>query len=54
MSGRAPLIVSTQRERKRVSWAKNPIVGSEMSPSSSETQNVEPSRIVRGIRLSLP
>ena len=41
-------MVSTQRERKRVSWAKRPIVGSEMSPSSSETQNVEPSRIVKG------
>ena len=46
MSGRAPLIVSTHRERKRVSSANSPIVGSEMSPSSSETQKVEPSRIV--------
>ena len=49
-SGRAPLTVRTQRERKRVSSAKKPIVGSAMSPSSSETQNVEPSRIVSGTR----
>src|SRR4051812_14290196 len=47
-SGRAPLIVSTQRERKRVSSAKRPMTGSAMSPRSSETQNVEPSRIVSG------
>jgi hypothetical protein len=46
MSGRAPLIVSTQRERNLVSLAKSPNTGSAMSPRSSETQNVEPSRIV--------
>jgi hypothetical protein len=45
-SGRVPFTVSTQRERKRVSCAKKPIVGSTMSPRSSETQKVDPSRMV--------
>ena len=54
MSGRAPLIVSAQRERKRVSCAKKPIVGSTMSPRSSETQKVEPSRMVSGTRALSP
>src|SRR5215210_1583401 len=46
-SGASPLIVNRQRERKRVSCAKRPCVGVRMSPRSSETQNVEPSRIVK-------
>jgi hypothetical protein len=39
-------MVRIQRERKRVSWVKNPIVGSTMSPRSSERQKVDPSRMV--------
>jgi hypothetical protein len=48
--GRAPSIVSIQRERKRVSSAKRPITGAVMSPRSSDAQNVEPSRIVKATR----
>ena len=48
-SGRAPATVSTQRERKRVSAAKKPAAPGvpSMSPRSSQTQNVEPSRMVK-------
>src|SRR2546428_1751556 len=45
-SGRSPLTVRRHRDRKRVSSANSPAVGAAMSPRSSQTQNVEPSRIV--------
>src|SRR5213080_2049870 len=51
--GRSPFRVRTQRERKRVSSAKRPAVGASMSPRSSQTQNVEPSRIVSGTDLTI-
>ena len=49
-SRRAPPSVSTERERKRVSEAKKPdaVARPSTSPRSSQTQNVEPSRTVRG------
>ena len=52
-SGVAPPTVSTSRERKRVSCAKNPLVLAPMSPRSSEMQNVDPSRIVSTSLLSV-
>src|SRR5436190_13766790 len=51
--GRSPFRVRTQRERKRVSSAKRPAVGASMSPRSSQTQNVEPSRIVSGTPVTI-
>ena len=52
-SGRFPSMVRHSRERKRVSSANSPCVVSRTSPSSSEMQNVAPSRIVScGTRLA--
>ncbi len=48
-SGVLPLIVSASFERKRVSSAKSPLVSPPTSPSSSQMQNVDPSRIVSTI-----
>src|SRR6478609_767624 len=45
-SGGLPSMVSSSRERKRVSSANSPCVFSRTSPRSSQMQNVEPSRIV--------
>src|SRR5581483_8080173 len=47
-SGREPSTRSTARERKRVSDAKKPVADAlpSTSPCSSQTQNVDPSRIV--------
>ena len=46
-SGRLPLIVSFRQDRKRVSSAKSPLVDQvPTSPTSSQMQKVEPSRIV--------
>jgi hypothetical protein len=52
-SGRFPSIVSFRIERNRVSSAKRPLVAQPpRSPTSSQMQNVEPSRIVIAIAYS--
>ena len=46
-----PSIVSFRQDRKRVSSAKSPLVDQvPTSPTSSQMQNVEPSRIVIAMR----